>query len=452
MTFRLRLAIAAALVVAVTVAVASIVVYVVMRNELKGNVDSGLRQRTGSLVVELQHHGPMGLHDLAGPGSFLTGGPGPSRDYVQLVDDQGHTQLINGEVAKVPVSKTTRAVAADKHDAFLADATVGGVHSRVYTAYVGQTPDGRGVALQTVRSLDDVDRTLHRLELILLLVAGGGIAAGAAGGALVSRAALVPVRRLTETAERIAETGEPSERVPEPGGHDELSRLGSAFNTMLAALEESIETQRRFVADASHELRTPLTSLQTNIEVLKQQERLAPEQRARLFADLEREAHEMRDLIAALLELARGDANLERSTVQLDELVEAAVDRARTRFPSVHVNAHLEPTTVEGVPERIERAVWNLIENAGKWTKPGSSVDVTLSGGELRVRDHGPGIAPEDREHVFDRFYRSAAARAMPGSGLGLAIVREVAEAHGGSVSAEEAPGGGALLRLRLAN
>jgi two-component system sensor histidine kinase MprB len=452
MTFRLRLAIAAALVVAVTVAVASIVVYVVMRNQLKGNVDSGLRQRTASLVVELQHHGPMGLHDLAGPGSFLTGGPGPSRDYVQLVDDQGHTQLINGEVAKVPVSKTTRAVAASKHAAFLSDATVGGVHSRVYTAYVGQTPDGRGVALQTVRSLDDVDRTLHRLELILLLVSVGGIAAGAAGGALVSRAALVPVRRLTETAERIAETGEPSERVPEAGGHDELSRLGSAFNTMLVALEESIETQRRFVADASHELRTPLTSLQTNIEVLKQQERLAPEQRARLFADLEREAHEMRDLIAALLELARGDASVERSIVQLDELVEAAVDRARTRFPSVHVNAHLEPTTVEGVPERIERAVWNLIENAGKWTKPGSSVDVTLSGGELRVRDHGPGIAPEDREHVFDRFYRSAAARAMPGSGLGLAIVREVAEAHGGSVSAEEAPGGGALLRLRLAN
>jgi two-component system, OmpR family, sensor histidine kinase MprB len=452
MTFRLRLAIAAALVVAVTVAVASIVVYVVMRNELQGNVDSGLRQRTSSLVVELQHHGPMGLHDLAGPGSFLTGGPGPSRDYVQLVDDQGHTQLINGEVAKVPVSKTTRAVAAGKHAAFLSDATVGGVHSRVYTAYVGQTPDGRGVALQTVRSLDDVDRTLHRLELILLLVSVGGIAAGAAGGALVSRAALVPVRRLTETAERIAETGEPSERVPEAGGQDELSRLGSAFNTMLAALEESIETQRRFVADASHELRTPLTSLQTNIEVLKQQERLAPEQRARLFADLEREAHEMRDLIAALLELARGDASLERSTVQLDELVEAAVDRARTRFPTVHINAHLEPTTVEGVPERIERAVWNLIENAGKWTKPGSSVDVTLSDGELRVRDHGPGIAPEDREHVFDRFYRSAAARSMPGSGLGLAIVREVAEAHGGSVSAEEAPGGGALLRLRLAN
>ena len=221
---------------------------------------------------------------------------------------------------------------------------------------------------------------------------------------------------------------------------------------MLAALEESIENQRRFVADASHELRTPLTSLQTNIEVLKQQERLDPAQRGELFADLEREAHEMRDLIAALLELARGDANLEHVAVPLDELVENAIDRARARFPNVHFNAHIEPATVEGVPERLERAVWNLLENAGKWTAPGSSVDVTLAGGELRVRDHGPGIAPEDRGRVFDRFYRASSARALPGSGLGLAIVREVAEAHGGSVSAEDAPGGGALLRLRFAN
>jgi two-component system sensor histidine kinase MprB len=220
---------------------------------------------------------------------------------------------------------------------------------------------------------------------------------------------------------------------------------------MLGALEESIETQRRFVADASHELRTPLTSLQTNIEVLRLQERLEPEQRVRLFADLEREAHEMRDIITGLLELARGDANLERTEVHVDELVESAVDRARARFPNVHFNAHIEPATVEGVPERLERAIWNLLENAGKWTTPGSSVDVTLANGEVRVRDHGPGIAAEDREHVFDRFYRATNARSLPGSGLGLAIVREVAEAHGGTVSAEDAPGGGALLRLRLA-
>jgi two-component system sensor histidine kinase MprB len=257
------------------------------------------------------------------------------------------------------------------------------------------------------------------------------------------------VRRLTGTAERIAETGEPSERVPVKG-RDELSRLGSAFNTMLGALEEALEAQRRFVADASHELRTPLTSMQTNIEVLKQHDRLDPESRSRLFADLEREAHEMRDLIAGLLELARGDANRERTTVHVDELVESAVERARSRFPGVEFSARLEPTEIEGIPERLERAVWNLLENAGKWSNGGGSVEVALAGNELRVCDHGPGIAPEDRERIFDRFYRATAARSMPGSGLGLAIVREVAVEHGGTVSAEGAPGGGALLRLRL--
>jgi two-component system sensor histidine kinase MprB len=136
--------------------------------------------------------------------------------------------------------------------------------------------------------------------------------------------------------------------------------------------------------------------------------------------------------------------------VQFDELVESAVERARSRFPNVKFDAELAPTTISGSSERLERAVWNLLENAGKWSREGSSVDVMLTDGELVVRDHGPGIAEEDREHVFDRFYRAAEARSLPGSGLGLAIVREIAEAHGATVSAEEAPGGGALLRLRL--
>ena len=451
MTLRMRLAIVAAAAVAAAIAAAAVVVYVVMRNELRRNVDTSLRQNTERIVEQVRRHPGFALNQLAEEGAYTSGGPALSRDYIQFVDDEGNFALLPGEIGKVPVDDHTRAVASNHGEPFFSDEHVGDVHARVYTAYLGQTETGNGIAVQVVRSLDDVDHTLKRLELILLLIVAGGVAAGAAGGALVSRAALVPVRRLTGTAERIAQTGDPSERVAVTEGRDELARLGTAFNTMLGALEESLETQRRFVADASHELRTPLTSLQTNIEVLKQQERLDPDQRVRLFADLEREAHEMRDLITGLLELARGDANLERAPVDLDEIVESAVDRARARFPNVHFNAHVERTTVEGIPERLERAVWNLIENAGKWTASGSSVDVTLANGELRVRDHGPGIAAEDREHVFDRFYRSADARSLPGSGLGLAIVREVAEAHGGGVSVEDAPGGGALLRLRLA-
>src|SRR5262249_40115766 len=195
----------------------------------------------------------------------------------------------------------------------------------------------------------------------------------------------------------------------------------------------------------------PLTSLQTNIDVLRGDAKLSPEQRRMLLDDLHRESQEMRALIAGLLELARGGAQVEKEEFQLDELVEDALSRARTRFPAVSWEPDgLEPTLVDGYRDRMERAVWNLLENAGKWSGDGSSVEVSLAGGELRVRDHGPGFAEEDRPLVFDRFYRSAAARAMPGAGLGLAIVREVAEAHGGEVSAENAGDGGAVVRLSL--
>jgi len=453
-TFRLRLAVAAALAVATTVAIASAVVYIVMRNQLRSSVDDQLRQQYTQIRQNPSLLRSFADHGFGSPINVPKRGPSASSLYMQAVRDDGLTALTSYELNKVPVDKRTLAVAKGTMHAFFTDGTVGGREARIYTVFLTRQPDAEGVAhgvaLQLVRPTDDIDRTLHRLQLILLFIVIGGLAAGAAAGALVSRAALVPVRRLTATAERIAETGEPSERVP-VSGRDELSRLGGAFNTMLEALEESLETQRRFVADASHELRTPLTSMQTNIEVLKQHERLDPAARERLFADLEREAHEMRDLIAGLLELARGDdAGQERTTVHLDEVVENAVLRARSRYPKLTWASRLEPAVVDGYPDRLERAVWNLLENAGKWSREGSSVDVILEAGELVVRDYGPGIAPEDREHVFDRFYRATNARSLPGSGLGLAIVREVAEAHGGSVSAEEAPGGGALLRLRL--
>jgi PAS domain S-box-containing protein len=237
--------------------------------------------------------------------------------------------------------------------------------------------------------------------------------------------------------------------------HDADGRLVGAVTLLedITHLSEISRMKSEFIAAASHELRTPLTSMQTNIDVLKQQDRLDPAARQRLFDDLQRESHEMRDLIAGLLELARGDdPGLEHTTVQFDELVESSVDRARSRFPQLTFQASLEQTTVEGVPERLERAVWNLLENAGKWSAPQATVEVTLKDGELRVRDHGPGISAEDRPHIFERFYRATAARSLPGSGLGLSIVHDVAEAHGGTVSAEDAPGGGTLMRLTLTN
>ena len=426
MTLRLRLSLVAAGVVAVVVALACATTYFVMRHELYSQVDGQLAAHATDPTANYPNFSPY------------------SGDYVSFVAPDGSWR---GD--HIPVDPRIRAVAAGRTHGFFRNASAL-LSGQPIVLRERVKPYQPGVAVVVARNIDYIGHDLERLRLILILVSLGAIAAAAVGGAVVSGATLAPVRRLTAAAERIAETGEPSERVPE-GGHDELAALGASFNTMLATLEESLETQRRFVADASHELRTPLTSLQTNIDVLRGDLELDPDQRRRLLDDLDRESQEMRGLIAGLLELARGGAQVEKEKFQLDELVEDTVERARGRFPAVEWQAdRLEPTLVDGYRDRMERAVWNLLENAGKWSGDGGSVEISLAGGELLVRDHGPGFADEDRPLVFERFYRSAAARAMPGAGLGLAIVREVAEAHGGTVVAENAQDGGAVVRLSL--
>jgi two-component system sensor histidine kinase MprB len=435
-TLRARLALVAAGVVAVVVALVCAATYFVMRHELRSQLDNSLKNAVAAVQADPSAY--TGLQDFGG-------------NLVEVIDRAGNVQAASYTVK--PDARVL-AVAAGDRDGFFRDITVRnplGEELR-FRELVAPEPGlfGATGAVIAYKNLQETNRALERLRFILILVSLGGIAAAGVAGALVSGAALAPVRRLTAAAERIAETGEPSERVPE-GGQDELARLGASFNTMLASLEESLETQRRFVADASHELRTPLTSLQTNIDVLRGDIALEPEQRRHLLDDLHRESQEMRGLIAGLLELAQGGGQTEKEEFQLDEVVEEVVERARTRFPEVSWEPNrLEPTVVDGYRDRMERAVWNLLENAGKWSSDGGSVEVSLVGGALQVRDHGPGFADEDRPLVFDRFYRSAAARSMPGAGLGLAIVREVAEAHGGTVEAENAQDGGALVRLSL--
>ncbi len=442
MTLRLRLALVAAGVVAVVVALASTTTYFVMRHELQSQVDTSLRKEANAIVQQL----PSGVQLSA------SGDVGGS--YVEIIDGSGRTRAAAPEDLSLPIDRAVRAVAAGRRGSFYRGiewpVRINGELTRVpMREYV--TPVHDLGAVLVARPLQDMNHSLSQLRLILILVSLGGIAVAAAGGALVSGATLAPVRRLTAAAERITETGEPNERVPE-GGRGELARLGHSFNRMLGALEESLERQRRFVADASHELRTPLTSLQTNLDVLRGSIELEPGQRRQILDDLHRESQEMRSLIAGLLELARSEGvQPDREPFQLDELVEETVERARMYFPSVSwETTRLEPTVVDGYRERMERAVWNLLENAAKWSGDGNAVEVSLERGELRVRDHGPGFEEDDQPLVFERFYRSAAARAMPGSGLGLAIVREVAEAHGGTVAAENASDGGALVRLSL--
>jgi len=444
MSFRARVAIGAAAAVALAVVLASVVVFFVVRGELRAQIDDTLEERAQEIFRI-----PLSEIPLRNGESFLGIRPGfgEPNTLVQVVKSNGDALRQLYDDVELPVSDEALALASAgmRGDSVISETEVAGQRVRVLS--VAYEP---GFAVQIARPLTEMDAALSRIRLFLIVIALSGIGSAAALGLVVSRAALTPVRRLTEAAERVTETGDLSERI-ELGGRDELSRLATSFNTMLAGLEDSNRAQRQLVADASHELRTPLTSLRTNIEVLAGDRVLPAEERGRLLSDVVEQLGEMTTLIAGLIELARAEQQTAApEDVRLDLVAADAIERTQRNRPSVAVKARLEESVVQGVPATIDRAIGNLIDNAAKWSPPGSEIEVDVRDGQVSVRDHGPGIADEDLPYVFDRFYRARSARGMPGSGLGLAIVRQVAETHGGEVVAEHADGGGTRMTLRL--
>jgi two-component system, OmpR family, sensor histidine kinase MprB len=455
-TFRRRIVVLAATAVAVAIALASVVTFVVVRHELRGGVDASLRDlRPKVLFVSRTNAGPVGAGKAAGG---TTVGPG---DVFQarlpptaFGGSAGVVQarLPNGDVIRsatgpaLPETAAVREVASGKREESLRDATIRGVHTRVFTA---RGPDGS--TLQIAKPLTDVDDALRRLRWILLGVTVGGVGLAAGLGVGVSRAATRPLGRLSAAAERVTATGDLHHRI-DADGDDEPARLAASFNAMLGALEASRDAQRQLVADASHELRTPLTSIRANVELLERARDMAPSERADVLASVRGQLQDLTILVGDLVDLARpGErAHDPPEDLRLDELVDDAVQRARRHAPTTVFALKAEPCLVRGSRGRLARAVGNLLDNAVKWGPPGQPVEVSVSGGEVVVRDYGPGIAQDDLPHIFDRFYRAPAARGLPGSGLGLAIVKHVADAHGGSVVAEPAPGRGTCLRLSL--
>jgi two-component system sensor histidine kinase MprB len=442
-SFRQRLILLSAAAVAAAVVASSGIVFFVVRGELRGEVDDRLRELAGRVsvasVIDAFYQQEQGVIIL--PRDPI----GAQAGYAQVVQRDGTVVQPRGRQLDVPISPRTLEVAAGTRSAFFNDATIRGTHVRIFTKRVA-----RGVAVQAVRPLEEVDRTLRRIGIALLIISLGGIALAVWLGRLVARTALRPVADLTAAAEHVARTRDLGRRMG-TAGSDELSRLGRSFNTMLEALEESQRTQRQLVSDASHELRTPLTSLRTNIEVLADANSLPPEDRRRLLRDVVSQLDELTTLVTDLVDLARGDEpELEIEDVRLDVLVAEAVERARAHAGDKQFLLEIEPCLVRGVPARLDRAVRNLLDNAAKWSPPGGSIEVRVRDGEVSVRDHGSGIDASDLPFIFDRFYRSESARGLPGSGLGLAIVRQVAESHGGTVTAESPPDGGARLRLTL--
>jgi two-component system, OmpR family, sensor histidine kinase MprB len=434
-SLRHRIAAATAVAVALAVTAISVIAWLAVRDVLLDQIDDSLR---GSEAAASNVR-------FVPTGADAFGSPAPEYAPVQVVLPDGTIETpFGGE--PLPADPRAVDVAAGRSDPYFSDATVGGTDLRIYTYRY----DGR-VAVQATRSTEEIESTLDRLRNVLLAVAAGGVAVGVVLGRVIAAAAVAPVHRLRDATGSIALTGDLSHRI-EPTGRDELADLARSFNAMLDSLEGLRARQRQLVADASHELRTPLASLRTNIEVLQREQDPDPEDRARLLADLTSELEELTGLVADLVELARGDElPSETEPVALDQLVHGAVERTRRQRPDLTVTFEAEPCEVVGVASRLDRAVSNVLDNAAKWNAPDRPVEVTVTAdGIVRVRDHGAGIDAADLPHVFERFYRAPSARGLPGSGLGLAIVHQVVERHHGTVRAENADDGGAVVELRI--
>jgi two-component system sensor histidine kinase MprB len=455
MSLRRRIAVAAALAVAAVAVAVGVVGYTSARSRLIGEIKQELRSRastylsghrTGKLSrVPLAENGRTRPSSPANggalpPGPALGGAPG----YFQLVYPTGKALAPEGGKPQLQASARVLAVAKGKSASFFTTARVKGVHAEVLT--VDDTHGG--YAVQIALPLTEVDSVLHGLLLPYGLLIGGGVLLGLLLAAALSRSALAPIERFLQTAESVNVSQEHPGRLEESGA-SELRRLAASFNRALDALERSIEAQRSLVADASHELRTPIAALRSNIQIFLESDRLPLSERTDLQQSIIAELDELTEVIADVMELARGATpEDQRELVELDTLVSEAVERAQRRTPGLHFELDLQPTVINATVEQVARAIGNVIENACKWSPPGGTIVVRLTAGTVSVRDHGPGFHEHDLEHVFDRFYRADDARRLPGSGLGLAIVKQTAGAHHGKAIARNASGGGALVEV----
>lgn len=432
----------AAVAVAVAVVLVSAAAFLLSRRELRSEIDESLIER--ALIIQGladDAHGLVGGGGASRQSLGLLGGRGPSFDtvYYQVTLPTGDVLIPEGQ-AQLPAVDAN----VGSNQAILSDDDVDGVHVRMITF----VSDPIGL-VQMARPLTEVDATLAGLAIALSFVGLIGVLLAAAAGMLVARSALKPIDDLAGAAEHVAETQDLAARI-EVGPNDEVGRLARNFNAMLSALEESRTQQQRLVRDAGHELRTPLTALRTNIELLGRTKNLSDDQRVELITAAEAEVRDLSVLVGEVVDVASDRYTEEPiEALFLDDIVGESVERADRRT-TIDIVVVSERSPVQGRSVALARAVDNLLDNALKWGADGQQIEVAVADGRVSVRDHGPGIDESDRDLVFDRFYRSASARAMPGSGLGLSIVKQIVEAHGGDVFAEPANGGGALVGFEI--
>ncbi|MGW4908502.1 HAMP domain-containing sensor histidine kinase [Streptomyces sp. NPDC004270] len=456
---RARLSMLVAAAVAFAVAAVSVTCWFIVQGKLYDQLEADLQKVRGPAQNAAQAQLAAAQKILFDCSPTVADSNGLRVSYAQVVKTDGSICLDHDSTGVIKVAQTDKDVikAGNTGTLYFRNGTdKDGSPLRVMTQ-VFATESGSYVGLITAVPLKSTQDTLKDLALILLLVSGIGVIGAGAAGLAVARAGLRPVDELTEAVEHVARTEDLSIRIPvEEEADDEIARLSRSFNSMTTSLANSRELQQQLIADAGHELRTPLTSLRTNIELLTRSEEtgrpIPPADRKALLASVKAQMTELASLIGDLQELSRSEGQRgERvQVVALQDTVEAALRRAQLRGPELKITADVRPWFVRAEPSALERAIVNILDNAVKFSPEGGTIDVALDRGVLTVRDHGPGIPEDELPHVFDRFWRSPSARALPGSGLGLSIVARTVQQAGGDVTLARANGGGTVATVRL--
>ena len=433
MTFRSRVITATVAAAAIAVILAAFASFLTTRNAIIHSVDE-------SLSVEAN------LMTRPGGSDFVNG---------LIVLPNGAT-VPSSPSSKVFVDATVLAVAEGKSSTVFRTVVIGTHNYR--ELIVPMVADSIGDITTTSAELlvTDIDGQVSELRGLirtLTFVAVGGLLLALGLGLFLARTALRPLEEVTNEIETVAETNDLAYRLAE-GDEDELGRLRRVFNRLLSSVESSQVLQRQLVVDASHELRTPLTSLRTNAQVLSRAQELNPDDLRQLTDDMVTQVDELAALVTDLGELSRGERSEGTiETLRLDDCLDECVDTARTyaRIKEITIDVNVERSNVLGRRDRLERAISNLLTNAIKFTPNGGRIVVESRDGSFSVSDSGPGIAEVDQPFIFDRFWRSASARALPGSGLGLSIVAQVVAELQGSVSVDRDPTlGGARFTISL--
>ena len=466
-SLRLRLALGYAVLFLIALALLEVALYIILRGALVDEIDMALRERAMQVerALIISNNDDLSSERLSADIFVLA----PTSPGQELTSPGIHLRVLTLDGQTIAASSNTAARFPNDPDAFervvrgrsvFTTTSIGGTRVRLLYRPLRLGGQVRAV-VQLGESMHTTERTLAEMRSLLLFGGVIALASGLAGGWWLTRQSLRPVQRLTETVAGIARTGEFDRRVPQLAVQDEIGRLALTFNDLLDRLQLLLDRQRALVADTSHELRNPLMVLRGNLELLSHD--LPPADRIEATTESIEEVDRMTRLVRDLLFLADADAEsaIQHEEVALEALVAAIAEDAvliatrsdGTREIVLEAN---DPIVIHGDPERLRQLIWNLVENAVRYTPAGGTVILALRRhgpvAELTISDTGIGIAPEHLPHIFERFYRvdTSRSRALGGTGLGLSIVRQIAEAHGGQVRVRSTLGEGSTFTVAL--